>query len=272
MCLRIMTLITFFYFYLVFWLISGLANHKSSNADINDYSESDASASRSTSLSCTSTPLTKRERWITSDCAARLRCYMGIKASLPAHEQERLSRHLREEVRSLAGIPRSYPYTMQEYKRQGMNIWMDMITRIVRGMKRNRWNEELAEEVLKDIIHRGRQNAKRRANKQKKANGEAVTLGRLKKSRDDTYRKEDEQLLCPANIQKSKKEVHTSLQRRKTRKHTSLRPPLQDLDISLVNSNVQRQARMAPLVVSYPILTDINLYFLITNHDFIIQM
>lgn len=139
-------------------------------------------------------------------------------------------------------------------------------------MKRNCWNKELAKEVLVDIIHRGRQNAKRRANKQKKANGEAVTLGWPKKPREDTYRKKEEQLLYLANIQKSKKEVPPSLRQRRMRKHTSLRPPLQDLDISLVNSNVQRQTRMAPLVVSYPIFTDINLDFLIANHDFILQM
>lgn len=110
---------------------SPLSRNVSSNLATSYHSELDASASQSTSSSCTTIPLTKRERWITNDSTARLRCYMGIKASLPAHEQERLSRHLREEVRLLAGIPRSYPYTTQEYKRQGENIWMDMITRIV---------------------------------------------------------------------------------------------------------------------------------------------
>lgn len=70
---------------------------------------------------------------------------------------------------------------MQEYKRQDTNIWMDIIARIVQGMERNRWNKELAEEVLKDIIHWGRQNAKRLISKYKKVYREAVLLGRPKK-------------------------------------------------------------------------------------------
>lgn len=35
-----------------------------------------------------------------------------------------------------------------------------MITRIIQNIKYNRWNKELAEEVLKEIIHRESQNIK----------------------------------------------------------------------------------------------------------------
>lgn len=93
-----------------------------------------------------------------------------------------------------------------------------MITRIIQGMKYNRWNKELAKEVLKDIIYWGRQNAKQHANKQKIANGEAVTLGCLKKSKDNIYKKKDKQLLYLANIQKLSKEIPLLLWQRKTRK------------------------------------------------------